>query len=141
MTIMQRWDDVSGESDDFDDPVEPIMEGSNDEFSDLEDVGRCDADNDLLDGASPSEDPTAPPDDDIFYSSTGMDPDPGSDMDMSAADYEPQCTTTLKHNTINYFSSPVGPAVAILKLPLELFFFFTPELLDVIVKETIMLNR
>ena len=50
--VMERWDDVSDESDDdFDDPDEPIMEGSNDEFSDLEDVGRCDGD---LDGASPT---------------------------------------------------------------------------------------
>ena len=63
-------------------------------------------------------------------------------MDMSAADYEPQWTTTLKHNSINY-SSPVGPSVAILKSPLEVFqlFFFTSELLGMIVKETIMLNR
>ena len=49
----------------------------------------------------------------------------------------PQWTTTLKRNTINSFISPVGPAVAISKSPLEVFQqFFTPELLDMIVHET-----
>ena len=34
--VVDRWDDASGESDDdLDDPYEPIMEGSDDEFSDL----------------------------------------------------------------------------------------------------------
>lgn len=131
--VMERWDDASSESDDdFDDPEEPIMEGSDDEFSDLEDVGDHDGDNELFDGVSPAEDPTAPPDDDVLNSSL----DPASDMDTAAADSEPEWTTTFKRNPINS-SSPVGPAVAISKSPLEVFqLFFTPELLDMIVKET-----
>ena len=128
---IERWDDASGESDDeYDDSDEPIMEGSDDEFSDLEDAGGDDGENDLLDVASPPDDPTTPPDDDGLLDSSM---DPGSDMDT---DSEPEWTTTLKRNRINS-SSPVGPAVSISKSPSEVFqLFFTPELLDMIVKET-----
>ena len=86
--VVERWDDVSGESDDdFDDPDEPIMEGSDDEFSDLEDVDEDDGNNELDHAA---EDPTAPPE--ILDSS--MEPD--SDTDSAAADSEPQWTATFK---------------------------------------------
>ena len=44
--VMERWDDASSEIgdelDDFDDPDEPTMEGSDDEFCDIEDVGGYD---------------------------------------------------------------------------------------------------
>ena len=119
MTVMERWDDASSEIgdelDDFDDPDEPTMEGSDDEFCDLEDVGGYDSNDELHDDASLSEDPTAPPDDDVLDST--MDPD--SDMDSAAADSKPQWTTTLKCNTISSFSSYVGPAVSISKSPME----------------------
>ena len=107
------------------------MEGSDDEFSDLEDAGGYDGENDLLDVASSSDDPTTPPNDDGLLDSSM---NPGSDMDT---DSEPEWTTTLKRNRINSFSSPVGPAVSISKSPSEVFqLYFTPELLDMIVKET-----
>ena len=129
--VVEKWDDASEESDDdFDNHYEPIMEGSNDEFSDLEDVDECDSNIDLLHDASP-EDPTGPPGS-VFDSSM----DVGLDTDTVAADSEPEWTTTLKRNTIKSFS-PVGPSVAISKSPLEVFqLFFTPELLDMIVRET-----
>ena len=73
----------------------PIMEGSDDEFSDLEDRGDHDGDNELFDGVSPAEDPTAPPDDDILNFSL----DPASDMDTAAADSEPEWTTSLNPST------------------------------------------
>ena len=86
--VIERWDDASGESDDeYDDPDEAIMEGSDDEFSDLEDAGGYDGENDLLDVASPPDDPTTPPDDDGLLDSSM---DPGSDMDT---DSEPNWTT------------------------------------------------
>ena len=108
------------------------MEGSDDEFSDLEDVDECDGNIDLLHDASPPEDPAGPPGS-VFNSSM----DVGSDTDTAAADSEPEWTTALNRNTIKSFSSPVGPSVAISKSPLEVFqLFFTPELLDMIVRET-----
>ena len=125
--VVERWDDVSGESDDFDDPDETIMEGSDDEFSDLEDIDEDDGNNELDDDAGPSEDPITPHD--------ALDSSMDLDLD-TAADSEPQWTKTLKRNKINSFIS-IGPAVAILKSPLEVFqLFFTPELLDVIMQET-----
>ena len=135
--VMERWDDASSEIGDeldvFDDPHEPTMEGSDNEFCNIEDVGGYDSNDELHDDASLSEDPTAPPDDDVLDSTI----DPDSDMDSAAADSEPQWTTTLKRNTVSSFSSYVGPAVSISKSPMEVFqLFFIPELLDMIVKET-----
>ena len=94
--VVERWDDASGESDDdLDDPYEPIMEGSDDEFSYLEDVDECDGNIDLLHDASPPEDPAGPPGS-VFDSSM----DVGSDTDTVAADSELEWTTTLNRNTI-----------------------------------------
>ena len=126
-----KWDDASSESDDFDDPDEPIMEGSDNEFSDLEDTGDY-----YVTGMDKLHDDTsrpAQPDSEAFDS----DSDSDSDMHTAAAVSEPRWTTTLTANTINPFTSTVGPAVAISKLPMEVFeLFFTSDLLDIIVKET-----
>ena len=105
------------------------MEGSDDELSDLEDVDKDNGKDELEDSAAPSA--IVPPG--VFDSS--MDSD--SDIDSTAAASHPRWTTTQRRNTINSFTSAVGPAVAISKSPLEVFQqFFTPELLDMIVQET-----
>ena len=101
--VVQGWDDAS--DDDFDDP---IMEGSDDEFSDLGDVDECDGTDDLFQDAPPPEDPAGLPGS-VFDSSM----DEGSDTNTSTADSQPEWSTTLKRNTINSFSSPVDPSVAI----------------------------
>ena len=125
-----RWDDAS---DDFDDPDEPIMEGSDNDFSNVDDVDKDDGNNELDDDAAPSEDSIAPPQILVWT----------PDLDSAAANSEPQWTTTLKQNKINSFTHPVGPAVAIQKSPLEVFqLFFTPELLDMMCRRQIsMLNK
>ena len=86
--VMETWDDACSESiDDFNDPDEPTMEGSDDEFSDLEDVDGYDS-KDELDDVSPFEDPTAPPDDNTLDSS--MDSDSDTQLLISASLNGPQ---------------------------------------------------
>ena len=104
--------------DDFD---EPIMEGSDDEFDDIEDVYLEDAEEDN-DGDNHG---AAPPQ-----------PSP-TDMRSSSSGSPPSWSSTLTPVTIPPFSSPVGPTVDIPESPINTFeLSFTCDLLDDIMKQT-----
>ena len=151
--VLERWDDVDddlemasldGMSDDdpsmsdeeqdefmeLDDPNEPIMEGSDDDFSDLGEV-------DL-------EEVEENDDNDPCYSGIDTGSPPGSPPATTPAttpDITPLTPTswsrTLKPVTIKSFTSPVGPTVPISASPLEVFeLFFSPDLMKEIVAES-----
>ena len=95
------------------------MEGSDDEFSDLEgdesDDDIDDGDHDAMDGAAAS-------------SSAGA--------SNSSQDPESTWSTTIKRLNIQPFTSPVGPTQDISSSPLEVFdLFFSPDLMERIVRE------
>ena len=85
-------------------------ESSDDEFSDLEDVGK----DELEHSAAPSA--SVPPS--VFDSS--MDSDSDTHLIAAASDHWWTLTSKLKRNT-NSFTSPVDPAVTISKSPLDVF--------------------
>ena len=100
------------------DPDEPVMEGSDDEFSDLEgdESDDIDGDHDAMDSAAAS-------------SSAGT--------SSSSEDSESTWTTTIKRLNIQPFTSPVGPTQDISSSPLEVFdLFFSPDLMERIVRES-----
>ena len=150
-------DDSCAEYDErLDDPDEPVMEGSDDEFSDceFEDEDGYDGDanpshvaspmpgtptvtaspsivptTDTSTRASPSVDPTS----DTTRASPSVDPT----SDTTGASPAFTWTSTPQHLTIHPFTSPVGPTVGISSSPKEVFdLFFSPDLLDKIVTET-----
>ena len=120
---------------DYDDPNEPVMEGSDDEFSDLE-LDDDDADVDLpppspllLSPSTPG--PVSPP----SRPST-----PGTSPCSSTPNSPPppaQWTSTLKPVEVKPFTSPVGPATAIPESPREVFeMFFSDDLMQLMVTES-----
>ena len=110
-------DDDCGECD-FD-PDEPIMEGSDDEFSDLE----YDSDDDIDED---DRDTTRTP---AASSSAGV--------SSFSGDEDSTWSTTIKQLNIQAFTSPVGPTQDISSSPVEVFdLFFSPDLMEVIVKES-----
>ena len=114
----------SDEEDDFevDDPEEPFMEGSDDEFSDLEDVKEDDEDEDNDNTPPHSPQSSSPP----------SSPTPST----SNSNAPPKWSSTLKPVTISPFVSSVGPTVTIPDSPREVFeLFFTPDLLQTIMDE------
>ena len=117
---------------DYDDPNEPLMEGSDDEFSDLE-LDDDDADVDLpppspllLSPSTPG--PVSPPSipDTPPCSSTLNSPPPPATW-----------TRTLKPVEVKPFTSPVGPATAIPDSLREVFeMFFSDDLMQLMVTES-----
>ena len=108
---------------DVDDPDEPFMYGSDDEFSDLngEDDYPDDEDNDNMDTSPPHSPPQAPP------AANSTQPD----------NLPKKWTTSLKSVNIEPFQSAVGPTVPIPDSPLEVFnLLFTTNLLQMIVDES-----
>ena len=117
--VVQQCADSDDDYADFEyDPDEPVMEGSDDEFSDLE---GDEPDNDM------DDDPDTTPDTPAS-SSAGASTSSGDDSTWS---------TTIQHLSIHPFTSPVGPTQEISSSPLEVFdLFFSPDLMEIIVKES-----
>ena len=98
---------------------EPIMDGSDDKFSDLE----GDEFDDDIDEDNPDTMRDTP-----AASSTGT--------SSSSADQDSTWSTTIKHLSIHPFTSPVGPTQDISSSPLEVIdLFFSSDLMERIVKE------
>ena len=107
------------EDEDFDDPDEPMMEGSDEEFSELEE------EDDEED--SDDEDPTPS----LCSSISSVLSSPGT------ATLPTSWSSSLMPLNIKDFTSSVGPTVAIPASPLEAFkLFFTTDLLERIVEES-----
>ena len=130
---------------DYDDPDEPVMEGSDDEFSDLE-LDEDDADLDQVPPNSPltlsvaSPLPLPPPPLPPPLSPLPQ-PSPQSSSPPTSPSSSPSqpavWTTTLKPVEVKSFNSPVGPTTAISKTPREVFeIFFTDELMTLMVTES-----
>lgn len=99
--VLQQCDDSGDDcDDDWDDLDEPIVEGSDDEFSDLDENDSNDI-NDGHDNGSPAS------------------PTPGPSS--SAPGDQQSWTTTLKPVSIQPFTTPVGPIQDISSSPLEVF--------------------
>ena len=119
--VLQQCEDSDDDYAECDyDPDEPVMEGSDDEFSDLEgdesDDDIDDGDHDAMDSAAAS-------------SSAGA--------SNSSQDPESTWSTTIKRLNIQPFTSPVGPTQDISSSPLEVFdLFFSPDLMERIVRES-----
>ena len=116
---------------DYDDPDEPVMEGSDDEFSDLElDEDDTDADVDLPPPRSPL----------LLSPSTPSPPSPPSSPSSSMSDSpSPPATwtSTLKPVEVKPFTSPVGPTTVIPESPREVFeMFFNDDLMKLMVTES-----
>ena len=120
--VLQQCADSDEECPEYEyDPEEPVMEGSDDEFSDLE---GDDFDDDINEGdhnPDPMDDSPAAP---ITAGSSSL-----------ARDCESTWTTTIKRVPIQPFTSPTGPIQNIPSSPLEVFnLFFSPDLYEKIVR-------
>ena len=122
LTAEDVLDELELEQDDFD-ADEPMMPGSDDEFSDLEDVEDDDNayDTDSGDEIATPTPPTPPPRQTPSSNSVTL----------------PAWSSTVKPVTIQPFTSPVGPKVAIPDSPSGTFdMLFTPALMDTIVEQS-----
>ena len=110
--------ELGDENDDLD---EPMMPGSDDEFSD------CDLDENEDNGDN---------NDDITGVPTTSQPQQVN-SGASSTPPPPQWSSLLNSISISDFTSPVGPTVAIPESPSEVFeLMFTPSLMDAIVEQT-----
>ena len=116
--VLQQCADSDEECPEYEyDPDEPVMEGSDDEFSDLEGD-----ENDDIDEGDRDPDP--------------MDDTPAGSSSLSG-DCESTWSTTIKRVRIQPFTSPTGPIQNIPSSPLEVFdLFFSPDLYEKIVEES-----
>ena len=125
--VLQRLDDQDDDEFEVDDPDDPFMDGSDEEFSDL-DEEEDDADDDNVDSNTPPDSPLSMP----HHSAPSTPPGSGC-----LTDDLPRMWTSLKPVTIQPFKSTVGPTVPISDSPLELFqLFFATPLLQKIVDES-----
>ena len=113
--VLEHWEDSDDEDYvDYDDFDEPVLEGSDDEFSDFEGD-----------------------DDDIEESDPTTSPGSFSTTPTFSGDQESTWTATPKRVLIQPFTSSVGPSLDIPSSPLEVFdLFFSPDLLQIIVRES-----
>lgn len=132
---------------DYDDPLEPIMEGSDDEFFDLElDEEDYQVHVTSPDSPAPSSSNVLPPSphSPAPSSSNVSPPSPHSPAPSSspsnASQSSPQpetWTSTLKPVEVKPFNSPVGPTQAVPESPREVFeLFFSDNLIQLIVTES-----
>ena len=129
---------VDSDDDDYDvdDPGEPFMDGSDEEFSDLDE----DDDLDNMD-VSPPHSPLGLPSEDT---SAGASPcsspagaSPPSSPASTSASVPPMWTQSLQPVNIYPFQSQTGPTVPIPESPLEVFqLLFTTSLMQMIVDES-----
>ena len=147
--VLEMWDDIEGDVADpegsedeleWDDPDEPIMEGSDDEFGDLwvlEESEEEDEDEVLDTPATPNA-PSPPSSPERAANPT---PVPTA-VNLSASVPNPTTqptswSSTLHPVTINPFTSPVGPTVPISDSPLEVLeLFFSADLMEKIIEES-----
>ena len=152
--VLERWDDLEkdlemGSSDlsddeqlqwpedidELDDPDEPIMEGSDDEFSDLREVEEDEDDDNLFPTTS------SPCSSEVHTSPSCITPTSPSitHHNTHTPTNTDNCTlwsSTLNPVTIKPFRSPVGPTIPISASPLEVFqLFFSEDLMENIVRE------
>ena len=124
-----------------DDPDEPVMEGSDDEFSDLE-LDEDDADLDQAPPNSPltpsvaSPLPLPPPLSPLPQPSPQSSPPPTSPSSSGSPSQPAVWTTTLKPVEVKSFNSPVGPTTAIPETPREVFEILTDKLMTLTVTES-----
>ena len=125
--------DEDYDDDYFDDPDEPVMDGSDDEFSDLEGNDLDELEGDL--DSSPNPSPNAD-----FPESSGASASPGSPDSSSNSFGSPGSTAWTATTTripIQPFTSPTGPIEDISEHPIEVFnLFFTPDLMEEIVRQS-----
>ena len=125
---------------DLDDPDEPIMEGSDDEFSDMELASDDEYEQEGENEGSPSS--PQPPDHFGMSTLSSLSPSPQSSPSPSVpTSPTPPCapvwTNTLNPVTIQPFTSPVGPTVPIPESPVDVFdLFFTDDILQKTVEES-----
>ena len=130
-------DALLSDDEEWDDQGEPMMEGSDKEFSELDDDDDVDppalaehlippSPQDSLSSLPPSHSLLSPP---PFSLSTP----PSAPPTVSPTSW----STTLNRVTIKPFTSPVGPTVPIPESPVEIFnLFFTDDILQTIVDES-----
>ena len=139
--VLETLLDSDDNDQDYDDPNEPIMEGSDDEFSDLE--LDDEPDYDLPPPLSPLASPQSPTSPSFQASPTSpvspLSPQasPHSSPSSSSPSQPATWTSTLKPVQIKPFNSPVGPTRAIPETPKEIFeLFFTDDLMQQMVLES-----
>ena len=111
----------------FDDPDEPIMDGSDDEFRDLEgnDLDELEGD---LDSCPPNA--GSPKSSSASASPSSPSSPVSSGSDSSGSPGSTTWTPTTTHIPIQPFTSPTGPIEDICEHPMEVFnLFFTPDLM------------
>ena len=118
---------------DVDDPDEPFMDGSDDDFSDLE--GELDDDDEDMDTdtGTPATSHSPP------STSPVTTPPPGNTPSTTPPPHTlpAMWTTSLQPVTITPFQSAVGPTVPVPDSPLEVFeLLFTAPLMEMIVDES-----
>ena len=128
--VLQHVDDSDCSDGDYlDDPDEPITEGSDDEFSDLEDDDDSYDDGDDLHSShlnSMSSTPNSPTNSQSA----------STDSQGTSADQSKTQSAQVNHLDLQSFTS-VGPTVDISSSPLEVFdLFFTPDLLEEVVEQS-----
>ena len=113
--VVQQYADSDDDCADFKyDPDEPVIEGSDDEFSDLE--------GDEPDDDMNKDDPNTTPDTPASSSAGAS---------TSSTTDDSTWSTTIKRLSIHPFTSPVGPTQHIFSSPLEVFdLFFSPDLME-----------
>ena len=117
--------ELGDENDDLD---EPMIPGSDDEFSD------CDLDENEDDDDANNDDITGVP--------TTSQPQPQQVNSGASSTPPPPPQWSSLLNSISDFTSPVGPTVAIPESPSEVFeLMFTPSLIDAIVEPTSLCKR
>ena len=116
----------------LDDPDEPIMDGS-DEFSDLE-GDECDA-GDIDDDMDTHCMPSSPNDSQSTAQGVSSFSTQGASSSNTSATPSTTWSNHVKCLNLHPFTSPVGPNVDI-SSPLEVFLFFSPDLLEEIVQQS-----
>ena len=127
----------------LDDPDEPIMKGSDDDFSDLSSVESEEEDEDHSSPCTQAPPPTIAanrPNPDIqpttVASPTSQSTDPSSTNGPDSTSQPTSWSSDLHPVTINPFTSSVGPAVPIAVSPLDVFtFFISFDLMEEITNE------
>ena len=134
----------------LDDPDEPIMEGSDDDFNDLSSLESEEEDEGFPDHSSPCTQTPPPTNITITANRPNSAIQPTTVANPMSRSTNPRRTngpdstsqptswsSTLHPVTINSFTSPVGPAVPIAASPLDVFtLFFSSDLMEEITNES-----
>ena len=121
--VLLYCDGSNEDYDDYIDPDEPIMDGSDDEFSDLEG-------NELDDETEEGNLDSSP---DLFPTAASPSSSSSSGSTIAA---ETTWTTATKRVVIQPFTSPTSPIEDISALPMEVFDLFSTDLMEETVKQS-----